>query len=94
MQKKLLAAPALTALVALPIAGYATFYLMEDSPLRFGGELVTDGPVVRQDATSAEPAKEKKADQESDGRDALTWAEINNKSDAIDLLRKAGATRP
>ena len=64
MQKKLLAAPALTALVALPIAGYATFYLMEESPFRFGGEQVTDGPVVRQDATSAEPAKEKKADAE------------------------------
>ncbi len=76
MQKKLLAAPALTALVALPIAGYATFYLMEESPLRFGGELVTDGPVVRQDATSAEPAKEKKADQESDSRDALTQLQV------------------
>ena len=37
MQKKLLAAPALAGLVALPIAGYATFYLMEESPFNFGG---------------------------------------------------------
>ena len=35
MQKKLLAAPALTALVALPIAGYATFYLMEEFAVPF-----------------------------------------------------------
>ena len=72
MQKKLLAAPALTALVALPIAGYATFYLMKDSPFNFGGGQVTDGPVVRQDATTpAEPAKEKKADAGS--REAETF---------------------
>ena len=54
MQKKLLTAPALTALVALPIAGYTTFYLMQESPFNFGAGQVTDGPVVRQDATSAE----------------------------------------
>ena len=31
---------------------------------------------------------------DKDGRDALTWAEINKKSDVIDLLKKAGAARP
>jgi Ca-activated chloride channel family protein len=72
MQKKLLATPAIAGLVALPIAGYATFYLMEESPLNFGGSQVTDDPVVRQDATSTEPAKEKKADAESNSLDALT----------------------
>jgi Ca-activated chloride channel family protein len=76
MQKKLLAAPALTALVALPIAGYTTFYLMQEQPFDFGGSQVTDGPVVRQDATSAEPAKEKKADAEQDSRDALTELQV------------------
>src|SRR5688500_15851017 len=64
MQKKLIAAPALTALIALPIAGYAAFYLMEEPPFNFGGGQVTDGPVVRQEATSAESAKEKRADAE------------------------------
>ncbi|WP_395451027.1 von Willebrand factor type A domain-containing protein [Aminobacter sp. UC22_36] len=38
MQKKLIAAPALAGLVALPIAGYATFYMMEGSPFNFGAE--------------------------------------------------------
>ncbi len=38
MQKKLIAAPALAGLVALPIAGYATFYLMEGSPFNFGAD--------------------------------------------------------
>src|SRR5688500_11814068 len=69
MQKKLFAAPALTALVALPIAGYATFYLMNEARFDFGSSEVTDGPVVRQDA--AEPAKEKRAREESESRDAL-----------------------
>ena len=32
MQRKLIAAPALAGLVALPIAGYAAFYLLEESP--------------------------------------------------------------
>ena len=46
MQKKLLTAPALAGLVALPIAGYATFYLMEESPFRFqAGQDAADQPV-------------------------------------------------
>ncbi|MDH4988968.1 VWA domain-containing protein [Aminobacter anthyllidis] len=48
MQKKLIAAPALAGLVALPIAGYATFYLMEGSPFNFGAEQeIADAPSVR-----------------------------------------------
>jgi len=70
MQKKMIAAPALTALIALPVAGYATFQLMNETPLNFGGNEVTDGPAVRQDA--AEPAKQKKAREESESRDVLT----------------------
>jgi Ca-activated chloride channel family protein len=35
MQKKMIAAPALAGLVALPIAGYATFELMKTSPVLF-----------------------------------------------------------
>ena len=49
MQKKLLATPALAGLMALPIAGYAAYYLIEESP--FG--LRSDRPA------SAEPAEEK-----------------------------------
>lgn len=41
MQKKFFATPAIAGLVALPIAGYATFYLMDGSPFNFnGGEAV------------------------------------------------------
>ncbi|MEP9388479.1 VWA domain-containing protein [Mesorhizobium sp. KR9-304] len=69
MQKKLLATPAIAGLLALPIAGYTAFYLMEESPFRFGGQDSADGPMVRQEATSTEPAKENKADAES--RDAV-----------------------
>jgi Ca-activated chloride channel family protein len=37
MQKKLIAAPAVAGLVALPIAGYTALYLMKDQPFNFGG---------------------------------------------------------
>ncbi|MGB3900796.1 MAG: von Willebrand factor type A domain-containing protein [Mesorhizobium sp.] len=38
MQKKLIATPAIAALVALPIAGYTAFYLVKDQPFDIGGE--------------------------------------------------------
>src|SRR5690606_25853462 len=59
--------PAFTALIALPIAGYTTFHLMQESPFDLGGGQVADSPVVRQDATTAESAKE-----ESENRRVLT----------------------
>ncbi len=47
MQKKLLATPALAALVALPIAGYAAYYLMEESPFAWRPDRpASDGPPV------------------------------------------------
>ena len=36
MNKKMYATPAIAGLLALPIAGYATYYLMKDSPFAFG----------------------------------------------------------
>ena len=57
MQKKLIAAPALAGLVALPIAGYATFYLMEQSPFQFSAP--EESELARQrgvaPVTAAEP---------------------------------------
>ncbi len=50
MQRKMLAAPALTGLIALPIAGYTAFLLMEDSSLRFDGSRTVDSPVIQQEA--------------------------------------------
>ncbi|WP_406872043.1 VWA domain-containing protein [Aminobacter sp. P9b] len=69
MQKKLIAAPALAGLVALPIAGYATFYLMEGSPFNFGADQeIAQAPVVRSKEAPASTLK--KADAER--REATT----------------------
>ncbi len=82
MQRKLIATPAITALVALPIAGYATFQMLKEQPPVIGGngkvtETVADKPaalkpVPNQIATNqplaAAPAKEKKADADSERR--------------------------
>jgi Ca-activated chloride channel family protein len=85
MQKKLYATPALATLVALPIAGYATFYMLQDSPFNFGGERqATDGPAgqVETRLRVEEPAKvvppaavgelAGKGDQEELSRDITT----------------------
>ena len=67
MNRKLLAMPALAGLVALPIAGYATFYLMEESPFNFGVDhRVSDGPAIRERdaAGTAEPLPKGAAEDE------------------------------
>ena len=81
MQKKLIATPALAGLIALPIAGYATFHLLRDQPPKFGGdekisETLADKPATVK-PTTAEPkpaptelAKDKKADADGESRDA------------------------
>ena len=38
MNKKLMAAPAIAGLMALPIAGYITYYLMQENAYRFGAD--------------------------------------------------------
>ncbi|RWA73560.1 VWA domain-containing protein [Mesorhizobium sp.] len=78
MQRKLIATPAITALVALPIAGYAAFEMLKEQPPVIGGngkitETVADKSVAQKPAPNqpaineplaAAPAKEKKADSE------------------------------
>jgi Ca-activated chloride channel family protein len=59
MSRKLIAHPAMAALVALPIAGYSAYYLMQTSPLTQG--LDTGGP--GRVATPAETPKPKAATQ-------------------------------
>ena len=59
MQRKMIAAPALAGLVALPIAGYATFELMRTSPDLFATDVATIGeektplPLKEQPAVAA-----------------------------------------
>ncbi|CAN7671922.1 VWA domain-containing protein [Mesorhizobium amorphae] len=78
MQKKLIATPALAGLVALPIAGYATFHMLREQPSTFAGdekitETLADKPATNGPATvkpvPAEADKLKK-DTDSESRDA------------------------
>jgi Ca-activated chloride channel family protein len=59
MQKKMIAAPALTGLVALPIAGYAAFHLMQEAAI--GG---LDGP--HPEATAVESTAARQEDSKAD----------------------------
>ncbi|RUT87100.1 VWA domain-containing protein [Mesorhizobium sp. M7A.T.Ca.US.000.02.2.1] len=81
MQKKLIATPALAGLVALPIAGYATFHLLREQPPKFGGdekitETLADKPATVKPTTAEQkPArgeleKDKKADADVESRGA------------------------
>ncbi|TPL95394.1 VWA domain-containing protein [Mesorhizobium sp. B2-3-12] len=81
MQKKLIATPALAGLVALPIAGYATFHMLREQPSPFGDqekitETLADKPATLKPAT-VEPKqaptaleKDKNADADVESRDA------------------------
>ncbi|MDX8451301.1 von Willebrand factor type A domain-containing protein [Mesorhizobium sp. VK9D] len=80
MQRKLIATPAITALVALPIAGYAAFEMLKEEPPVFGGngtvtETVADKPVAQKPAPeqpaineplATAPAKQKKTDADTE----------------------------
>lgn len=79
MQKKLIATPAIAGLVALPIAGYATFHLLREQPPKFGGDEKITETLADKPATlkPAEPKpvptgleKDKKADADVESRDA------------------------
>jgi Ca-activated chloride channel family protein len=64
MQKKLYATPALATLIALPVAGYATFFLMDrpDSPFVVG----TDRDAAEAPPQRVEPPKKREADAEGE----------------------------
>ncbi|MBZ9820399.1 vWA domain-containing protein [Mesorhizobium sp. CA4] len=82
MQRKLIATPAITTLVALPIAGYATFEMLKDHPPVVGGngtvtESLADKPAAQtpapeqpaiNEARAAARAKEKKTDADAETR--------------------------
>ncbi|MEI9401318.1 YfbK domain-containing protein [Mesorhizobium argentiipisi] len=82
MQRKLIATPAITALIALPIAGYAAFEMLKEQPPVIGGngtviESLADKPAAQTPAPeqpaineplAAAPAKEKKIDADAETR--------------------------
>lgn len=88
MQKKLIATPAIAGLVALPIAGYATFHMLREQPSPFGGdekitETLADKPATSGPAINA-PGKDKQA-PEGDLKKADADAEVRSR-DVTDAL--------
>ncbi len=71
MQKKLYAAPALAGLVALPVAGYLTFQLVENSPFGFGTERKVSEPGQRVEPPATVQQAPVEAEQDKVARDAL-----------------------
>ena len=62
MQKKLVAAPAIAGLLALPIAGYTALYLLDRQAVDFGGghgitQTTADRPAANAPVAANEPAK-------------------------------------
>jgi Ca-activated chloride channel family protein len=87
MQKKMIAAPALAGLVALPIAGYATFELMRNSP----DLLATQGPAIGERKPPAtRPAG---ADQPAKAKAPTVADEADKKADG-DVARQDAASQP
>ncbi|MEI5678185.1 MULTISPECIES: YfbK domain-containing protein [unclassified Mesorhizobium] len=66
MQKKLYAAPALAGLVALPVAGYMTFQLVDNSPFDFGTERKVSEPRERVEQPATVQQAPVEAEQDKD----------------------------
>ncbi|MBZ9920122.1 VWA domain-containing protein [Mesorhizobium sp. BR1-1-12] len=82
MQKKLIATPAIAGLVALPIAGYATFHMLREQPSTFGGgEKITE-TLADKPATVKPLAKQATGDQAIDKPLATSAPEKDKKTEA------------
>ncbi|UCI23322.1 vWA domain-containing protein [Mesorhizobium sp. B2-8-5] len=105
MQRKLIATPAITALVALPIAGYAAFEMLKEQLRVIGGngtvtETVADKPVAQKpeqpaviEPLAAAPTKEKKTDADAETRANSQAAPAAPKpATEVDTLFKQEAT--
>ncbi|KAA3449211.1 VWA domain-containing protein [Mesorhizobium sp. SARCC-RB16n] len=89
MQKKLIATPALAGLVALPIAGYATFHMLREQPSPFGGgEKITE-TLADKPATLKPLAKQAPGDQAVNEPTATTAPTKDKKADAVVESRDA-----
>lgn len=80
MQKKMIATPAIAGLVALPIAGYATFHMLTEN--RFGPGSKVAETTLEHRATAREPATAKRE------------LDVVNRDVATDLLASGTAPRP
>ncbi|TPI27847.1 DUF3520 domain-containing protein [Mesorhizobium sp. B3-2-1] len=82
MQKKLIAAPALAGLVALPIAGYATFHILREQPSPFGGDEKITETLADKPATLTPLAKQAPGDRAADEPTVTTAPTKDKKADA------------
>ncbi|UCI16858.1 von Willebrand factor type A domain-containing protein [Mesorhizobium sp. B2-1-8] len=82
MQKKLIAAPALAGLVALPIAGYATFHILREQPSPFGGDEKIAETLADKPATLKPLAKQAPGDRAADEPTVTTAPTNDKKADA------------
>ncbi|MBZ9671743.1 vWA domain-containing protein [Mesorhizobium sp. ES1-3] len=82
MQKKLIAAPALAGLVALPIAGYATFHILREQPSPFGGDEKITETLADKPATLKPLAKQAPGDRAADEPTVTTAPTKDKKADA------------
>ncbi|MBZ9872447.1 VWA domain-containing protein [Mesorhizobium sp. BR1-1-9] len=82
MQKKLIATPALAGLVALPIAGYATFHMLREQPSTFGGGEKMTETLAYKPATVKPLAKQATGDQAINEPLATSSPEKDKKADA------------
>jgi Ca-activated chloride channel family protein len=102
MQNKLIAAPTVAGLVALPIAGYTALYLMKDQPFNFGGNgTVTQTLAEKPLAEKPEPvalakrsAGETEASRDLPEPSAQTKAEAPAAADAVQQDQPAAAVSP
>ncbi len=95
MQKKLYATPALATILALPVVGYTTYYLLQDSPFDFGAgqEVATVPAGEKKDAIATPPAQtaEKKAESDEFRRDVANNAPAQPAKPKTEALPSASA---
>ncbi|MEI9428100.1 vWA domain-containing protein [Mesorhizobium sp. Cs1299R1N3] len=96
MQKKLIATPAIAGLVAVPIAGYATFHMLREQPSPFGGDEKITETLADKPATLKPLAKQAPGDQAvneptvttAPAKDKKVSADVEDR-DASDALASA-----
>ncbi|WP_137933157.1 VWA domain-containing protein [Mesorhizobium comanense] len=101
MQKKLIATPALAGLVALPIAGYATFHLLREQPPKFGGDEKITETLADKPTTVKPLAKQAPGDQTvtepvavaSQAKDKKTDADVESRDAGDALVAPAAPTK-
>ena len=72
MQKKLIATPAIAGLVALPIAGYATFHMLREQPSTFAGDEKITETLADKPATNGPATVKPGSSRQPQGRGART----------------------